>query len=111
TLSGTGTVNNITATGGKIAPGDSPGILTSGNVTLNSASTVAIEINGTTVGTQYDRLSAIGGVNLNNAALSVTLGYAAAAGDAFNIIQSSISISGTFAGLSDGSNFCAGGTV
>src|SRR5207248_2207857 len=50
TLGGTGTIsgNVIVNSGGNLSPGNSPGILTTGSVTLNSGSNFVIEINGTT---------------------------------------------------------------
>ncbi|MEO8135779.1 MAG: autotransporter-associated beta strand repeat-containing protein [Betaproteobacteria bacterium] len=104
TLAGTGTVGNIVATGGgtpaTIAPGASPGVLNaSGTVTLATNTALAIEIGGTTAGTQYDRLNATGAVNLNGASLQASLvnGFVPAPGNQFTIVQSAGTISGQFA--------------
>ncbi|HRE14695.1 MAG TPA: hypothetical protein PLD37_10920, partial [Usitatibacteraceae bacterium] len=53
TLGGTGTVAGpVTVNaGGSIAPGLSPGITNTGNLSI--AGTLVIEIEGTTIGTQY----------------------------------------------------------
>ena len=60
TLAGTGTVFgplSMTSAGGSVAPGTSPGQLTvDDNVTFNANGSVNVELNGTTVGTQYDQL-------------------------------------------------------
>src|SRR5262249_47341107 len=60
TLQGIGTVGNLDGTGGGIvAPGDSPGILNSGAVTLNGETILNVEINGNTPGNgagHYDQL-------------------------------------------------------
>ena len=69
TLGGTGTVGALTANG-TISPGVSPGKLTCGNVTFGGSSSLAIELNGNTVGSGYDQLNAVGTVNLTGAALS-----------------------------------------
>jgi uncharacterized repeat protein (TIGR01451 family) len=108
TLSGIGTVGSVTANGGTVAPGDSPGVINTGNVTLTPAATLAVEIDGTIAGTQYDRLNVAGTATLGGATLNVILGYTPTPGDAYTIIQASTSVTGTFAGLPNGAQFCAG---
>src|SRR5207244_1381947 len=64
TLGGTGTINRpvTVLNGGTIAPGSSPGKLgITGAVTMNAGATFAVEVNGTTPGTQYDQLDLTGG--------------------------------------------------
>lgn len=107
TLGGSGTVGTITSTaaGGTVAPGSGPGILNSGNVNLSAGGpTFSVELNGTTVGTQYDRLNVTGTVNLTGAALSGSVGFAATDGMAFTIIANdgADAVTGTFAGLAEG---------
>lgn len=63
TLGGSGTVaGSVTVnSGGTLAPGNSPGILTVGSLVLNSGATTVFEINGTvTRGTDFD------GINIAN---------------------------------------------
>jgi autotransporter-associated beta strand protein len=55
-----------------IAPGMSPGILTTGTLGGYPELTLAMELNGATPGTGYDQLKVIGNVRLNDATLSVT---------------------------------------
>ncbi len=58
TLGGAGEVGNVTVTsGGTLAPGNSPEILDTGNLSLQSGATLDIELGGTTVGTQYDQVT------------------------------------------------------
>src|SRR5205814_3476781 len=59
TLAGTGkVVGTVTANaGGNVAPGLSPGILTTGSVNFTAGSNFNVELDGLTVGTQYDQLS------------------------------------------------------
>jgi autotransporter-associated beta strand protein len=70
TLRGTGTVGALTvASGGVLAPGNSPGTLTAGNTTWNGGGTYAWEINdaaspATGGGTRYDLLSISGTLTL-----------------------------------------------
>jgi fibronectin-binding autotransporter adhesin len=112
TLAGTGTVGPIIPQlGGKVSPGSSPGILNSGSVSLNAASTLVAELNGTTPGTQYDQLNVTGTVDVGGAALNATIGFAANPGTSFTIIQNDGSdpVQGTFAGLPEGSTLAIGG--
>jgi autotransporter-associated beta strand protein len=104
TLGGTGTTGAITATGGTVAPGQSPGQLSSRDVSWNGATTYKVELNGTTAGTQYDQLNVTGTVALGGAALNVSIGYVPAPGDAFTVIanNSADAVTGTFASLPDG---------
>jgi autotransporter-associated beta strand protein len=112
TLQGNGTVGVVSVqAGATLAPGASPGILDTGNVTFAAGSTLAIELNGTTVDTQYDQLNVTGTVNLGGATLNVTLGFAPAIGTTFTIVNNdgSDAVNGTFAGLLEASMFAAGG--
>ena len=113
TLSGTGTVGTVMVNGGTLAPGASPGILNSGNITF-SGGALSVELNGTTVGTLYDQLNVTGSVTLqSNVALAINFGYSKQIGDSFTIINNDAldAIGGagrfTFAGtpLQDGDLF------
>ncbi len=113
TLSGTGILGTVVINGGSLAPGASPGVLNTGNLTLNGGS-LTVELNGTTVGTLYDQLNVTGSVTLqSNTALAINFGYTHGVGDSFTIINNDAldAISGgglfTFAGtpLSDGALF------
>jgi len=116
TLGGTGTVGTITSTasGGSVAPGSSgPGSLNSGNVDLSASGirSFVVELNGTTGGSGYDQLNVTGTVNLTGASLSGTVGFTPAIGSTFTIINndSTDTVTGTFAGLSEGSNVVLSG--
>jgi len=116
TLKGVGTVGTLTAVadGGPgsmvLNPGGSPGILTCSNVALNTSTTLAVELNGQSA---YDQLNVNGSVTLNNAVLSVTLGFMPAVGTHFTIINNDgvDAVLGTFNGLPEGSFFTAGNSV
>lgn len=97
--------------GGTLAPGNSPGILNSGSVTLDSGSNFNVELNGTQVGQDYDQLNVTGTVDLNGGTLNVTSGFTPAAGDIFEIIKNDGSdvVNGTFSGLAQGSLLDVGG--
>ncbi len=110
TLGGHGTIGSVSVgSGGTLAPGNSPGILHTGNLSFLSGSTAKIELNGTTVGTQYDQLAVTGTVSLNGT-LTVSLGYTPTVGQAFTIIDNDgvDAISTRFAGLAEGATFTTG---
>ena len=118
TLQGNGSVAGITVeSGGTLAPGASPGILTAGAaLTLQLGSTFAVEINGTTAGTDYDRLEMAGsGLTLQDPFLAVTLGFTPGPGDAFAIVTGlpgfDPDTDGIFNGLADGAQFTVGATT
>jgi fibronectin-binding autotransporter adhesin len=114
TLTGSGTVGAVTVKdGGFIAPGNSPGILNTGNITLEAGSSLGIEIDGATVGTQYDRLNVTGSVSLAGL-LSMTMSgsYAPANGTLFFILANdgADAITGTFSNASvNGGTYTLGG--
>lgn len=111
TLGGVGTVGALSATGGVVSPGQSPGILNSGSVSWTSAVTFAIEINGTTPGTQYDQLNVTGTVDLGNAHLTGTVGGAVFPGQSVTIVNNDgvDAIVNTFFGLPQGSSVILSG--
>lgn len=110
TLGGTGTVNGAIsiASGGKLAPGTSPGILNSGNVSFASGSTFDVEIGGTTVGTEYDQLNVTGTVSLGGSTLNLSVinSFTPVSGQTFTIINndSTEAVTGTFSGLAEGAS-------
>ncbi|MCI0637986.1 MAG: autotransporter-associated beta strand repeat-containing protein [Gemmataceae bacterium] len=114
TLAGSGTVNGtVTSTGGIISPGASTAILTvNNNVALDAASTFRAELNGTTVGSDYDQLDVNGTVTLGGATLHVDIGFRPAPGNSFVLINNdgADAIVGTFAGLSEGATVVFDGT-
>ena len=84
-----------------MAPGLSPGILdVVGNYSQTAAGTLAVELNGTTVGTQYDQLNVTGTIALAGT-LAVTSGFTPAEGDGFAIVANDAAdaVGGVFTGL------------
>ncbi len=111
-LGGSGSIGgNLTvATGGIVAPGNSPGILTvNGSATFSAGSNLETELNGTTAGTGYDQLAVNGAVDLGNANLLLSLGYAPATSDFFYLVNNDAAdaVTGTFSGLVQGGNVFA----
>ncbi len=87
-LTGSGTVAAAVSNAGRVRPGASPGVLSiGGNYTQTAAGSLDIEIGGTTLGTQYDRLDVAGTATLAGK-LNVQFinGFAPAAGDAFPVL-------------------------
>lgn len=67
----TGTLT-LSAAGATLSPGFSPGIVASGNLALTSGSVLALEINGTTPGTEHSQVAVTGTVNLGGATLNLS---------------------------------------
>ncbi len=104
TLGGTGTINGpVTVNaGGTLAPGLSPGIINTGN--LNLAGIFQVEIQGTTLGTQYDNTNVTGTVTIAGATLNLAGAYVPAVGNTFTIISNDGAdpVTGTFSGFPEG---------
>jgi autotransporter-associated beta strand protein len=113
TLSGTSTFSTAVTVqnGATISPGNSPGIISTGNLTLASGSTATMEIDGTAAGTGYDQINVSGTVTINNATLNVVLGYTPANGDTYTLINndSNDPVTGTFSGLAEGATLTVSG--
>jgi autotransporter-associated beta strand protein len=105
-LKGAGTLLGTlrVSAGATLAPGASPGVLHSGSVVFTSGSTFALEIEGATVGTEYDQLDVTGTVDLGEATLALSGGYTPPSGSTFVILNNDGSdpATGTFAGLAEG---------
>jgi autotransporter-associated beta strand protein len=112
TLGGLGTVGPITANG-IISPGNSPGILSSSNVTFSSSGNFTVELTGPTPGNSYDQMNVRGTNALANATLTVIPAFTTPVpiGQQFTIINNDLAdaIAGTFSGLANGAQFSAGG--
>lgn len=119
-LGGSGTIGALNLVSGILAPGNSPGVLNSGDVTFGGA-TFAVELAGITAGTGYDQLNVTGAINFT-ADTPLTLSLAsfnpADFVDAFTIVNNdladAIGLGGfafTFGGtrLDEGAFFNAGG--
>ena len=93
-----------------IAPGASPGFMSSGNIDLQSGATLAVELNGTAPGVTYDQVQTFAPTLAGFLVTSV--GFAPAVGTVFVILDnfSSDAISGTFAGLAEGATYVVGAT-
>ena len=115
TLAGSGTLGGDVSvqSGGTLSPGNGgAGTLTvNGNLTLALSSTLALDIDGATAGTGYDRVVVNGNVDVSGATLAVTHGYAAGNGDSYTVIvnDAADAVTGTFSGVTEGSKFNAAG--
>jgi len=118
-LSGSGQVNGVVTVnnGGTVRSGGTAG--STGNLTLNngvtfaSGSALGVKLNGTTVGSQHDRLTVNGTVTLGGADLSPTVGYTPGLGDRLFIISNDGAdpVIGNFNGLPHASSFLIGETT
>ena len=109
-LGGIGTIDGDVVNNGIVAPGNSPGVLTTGSFTFADNSTYEAELGGDTPGNNannHDQIDVMGTVTIGN---NVTLSainfnsYAPSSGDQLVIINNDGSdpVSGTFAGLPEG---------
>jgi len=89
TLGGSGSIaGSVTVAGGAaVSPGTSPGILGTGNLTLQPGADAVFELLGTTPGTGHDQLNVTGTVDLTGADLVVASIGAIGVGDQFTIIR------------------------
>ncbi|MBX9582848.1 MAG: right-handed parallel beta-helix repeat-containing protein [Gemmataceae bacterium] len=95
-----GTYAESVSTAGKavtLAPGGAgaTAAVTVTTLTLDNNDTLAVELNGTTAGTQYDQIAVTGTATLGNANLTATLGYTPTAGTTYTVIDGGTR-SGTF---------------
>tara|TARA_R110002049_G_scaffold50370_3_gene143006 strand:+ start:3222 stop:21794 length:18573 start_codon:yes stop_codon:yes gene_type:complete len=112
TLRGSGTIQNVIAPDlTTVAPGNSPGILNTGDFHLMSGATLEIELGGTSAGntaTDHDQVNVTGTVTLAGV-LDVSLfdGFTPSPGDTFTIVNNdgADAIIGTFDGLAEGDTF------
>ena len=113
-LGGSGSVGNVNVTGGILSPGNSPGILSTGSVSFDNTGTYLVDITGSNAvaGTDYDQTNVTGTVNLGGSVLQVALsGFTPSVDQLFFVLRNdgSDAVTGTFAGLPDGTAFLAGG--
>ena len=116
-LKGTGTLKAtlLINNGGILAPGTSPGCLSSGSLFLNGE--FQVELQGTTACTLYDQQKVTGGVTLNSTTSTLNMSlinkYTPKVGDAFKIIDNDAAdvVTGTFKGLPEGATFKVSGYV
>ncbi len=99
TLGGSGKIGGATTiqTGGTLAPGNSPGLLTfTNNLTLEGA--VVMELNGLGRGTTYDAID-VGGLLTCGGSLSLNFGSTFANGDSFNLFDFGSTNGASFASI------------
>ena len=109
TLSGTGTVGGVVVdNGGTIAPGQSPGCLSTGTLALNGI--YELEISGTTPCTEHDQIQVTGSVSLASPTINFIYGSLPLAGQTFTIIENDAAdaVTGTFANPETGGAWLEG---
>jgi fibronectin-binding autotransporter adhesin len=99
TVGGAGSTAVLNLAGGTIAPGNSPGILGTGNLSLGGGN-LAFELNGSTVGTGYDQINTTGTVSLTaNTNLSLSFGgFVPLIGSSFTLINNDAADALSFSG-------------
>jgi len=104
TLAGDGTISGNLVNSGLVSPGLSAGTLAvEGNYVQFSPGTLAIELGGTTAGTEYDELTATNIADLFDGSLELSLidNFVPAATDTFEILTALL-ITGSFANAPSG---------
>lgn len=111
-LGGTGTIDADVTVNGTLAAGQSPGVLHTGNLLLNSGATFAVELGGTVLG-DYDRIDVTGTVTLGGAlSLSLVNSFNPTGSASFTIIDNDGTadlVTGSFTGLAEGATVSTGG--
>lgn len=115
TLKGAGTIGGSVTiqSGADLAPGNSPGIIHTGNFDLQAGSTLSMEIDGkTTPGAEYDQVNVTGTVTLaGTLAILDNSTDTGVTNDTITLINNdgTDAVSGTFTGLANGSVFTING--
>ncbi len=114
-LGGDGNVQATTVqSGGVLSPGNSPGTLTAGSLSLATGSTFHEELGGTTAGSQYDQtvIPAGGSVVLDSPTLDISFlpGFLPTVGQQFTIINNR-SGSGIIGAFRQGSTYTSDGFI
>jgi autotransporter-associated beta strand protein len=111
TLGGNGTMADVLASAGTLSPGLSPGRLSTGSLELTGNSKFVVELHGVTPGKQHDQVAVSRAVSLGNAKLVPSVGVNALFSAPVTIIENhgADPVSGTFAGLPEGSTLTLGG--
>lgn len=113
TLKGSGTITGPVeiSSGGSVAPGNSPGILNTGDFDLQAGATLQVEVGGfgASPGLDYDQVNVTGTVNLAGT-LDTVLYSNISLGEAYTIINNDglDAVSGTFTGLAEGATIAIG---
>jgi autotransporter-associated beta strand protein len=99
TLGGSGTIGGAVTVTGILSPGNSPGDMSLASLALDPSSTVLMEIDGTTVGTQYDQVSILSAGSIAyDGTLQLNLSQTFSDSTTFNLFEGfGSSFSGNFA--------------
>lgn len=111
-LKGVGSLNAVTVEdGGTIAPGNSPGTLSTGNLEFEKGGIYEFEIAGDEAG-QYDQINVTGTVKLGDGTLKAVLlnNFSPGQGKSYTIINNdgTDTVEGTFLGLAEGATVNVG---
>ncbi|MEN8737377.1 MAG: PEP-CTERM sorting domain-containing protein [Akkermansiaceae bacterium] len=101
TISGVGTLGITTIEpGGTIAPGQSPGTISTGSISLQALANYDAEVNGAL----FDQINVIGTVDVSGANLNLSISGPLTYGDEYILINNDggDGLTGTFAGLAEG---------
>ena len=114
TIGGNGRVGSISALNGHVAPGASPGKLSSGNLSFFSPSSLLkIEINGTNAGVTFDQVDVSGSVLLMGGGLGLSMNIIGAVSNQYLVVKNDGAdlVNGTFSSLAEGASVTNNGVV
>lgn len=112
TLKGTGTVGNVSMSSGIVAPGNSPGVINTGNLDYTGGS-FDVELGGKAAG-EFDQTNVTGTVKLGAGVttlnISLVNSFVPAVNDSFIIVNNdgTEAVEGTFKGMADGAKTTLG---
>jgi hypothetical protein len=98
TLGGSGSIGGSVTNNGLLSPGNSPGQLSLADLVLGGTGTVLMEIQGTTVGTEYDQISLTGSLTYGGV-MQLDLSQTFADNTSFNLFTGFTSGSGDFSSI------------
>jgi hypothetical protein len=98
TLGGSGSIGGSVTNNGLLSPGNSPGQLSLADLVLGGTGTVLMEIQGTTVGTEYDQISLTGSLTYGGV-MQLDLSQTFADNTSFNLFTGFTAGSGDFSSI------------
>lgn len=110
-LGGRGQAGTLEGSSGRIAPGPSPGVLTTQNLQFTPSLEVQLDLTGLVGGLEYDQIVTTGTVQLGGAQLNLQPTFVPPPGSQFLLVlnDGTDPVLGTFVGLPEGAVFQANG--
>ena len=109
-LYGNGSADTVQMNAGSAIQWPSPGVLSTGDISLDSNSSFRVTLDGTVVGLDYSQIDVSRTVDLGDATLLLSVASTASIGDVFTIVKNDGTgpVSGQFKNLPEGATIYAG---